>query len=237
MSNGKSPIDEFLLSAQVMIENSLSDPEVKAALAVYGYTEEKLTAGKTLYNEAAALQNAQKKEYGEQIAATTELNEIWETADQHYMKALKIARVAFQEKIKADRATMLYGSRKRSLSGWLEQTQAFYANILSDSDFMNALSQYGYSQEKLEQESSLLNDVAAKIFQQKKEMGEAQAATQTRDKKIDELAQWLSDLRAVAKVALAEDPQQLEKLGILARTSKASKSQKPAEKSQSTEAK
>jgi len=61
MSNGKSPIDEFLLSAQVMIENSLSDPEVKAALAVYGYTEEKLTAGKTLYNEAAALQNAKKR--------------------------------------------------------------------------------------------------------------------------------------------------------------------------------
>jgi uncharacterized protein (DUF3084 family) len=101
--------------------------------------------------------------------------------------------VAFQEKIKADKATMLYGSRKRSLSGWLEQAQAFYANILNDNDLMNALSQYGYSQEKLEQESNLLNDVAAKIFQQKKEMGEAQAATQSRDRKIDELAKWVSD--------------------------------------------
>jgi len=237
MYNGKNPIDEFLLSAQVMIENSLSDPTVKAALAIYGYTEEKLTAGKTLYTEAAALQNAQKKEYGEQVAATAELNSIWEVAHQQYIKTLKIARVAFQENVKADKAAMLYGRRKVSLSGWLEQAQAFYTNILSDSDFMNALSQYGYSQEKLEQESSLLIDVAAKIFQQKKEMGEAQAATQTRDKKIDELAQWVSDLRAVVKVALTEDPQQLEKLGILARTSKASKSQKPAEESQSTEAK
>lgn len=162
MSSGKSPIDEFLLSAQVMIENALSDPKVKAALAVYGYTEEKLTAGKTLYTEATALQNAQKKEYGEQVAATAELNAIWETADQQYMKTLKIARVAFQDHVKADKATMLFGSRKRSLSGWLAQTQAFYANIQNDPNLMNALTQYGYSQAKLEQEAGLLNHVAAK---------------------------------------------------------------------------
>lgn len=74
------------------------------------------------------------------------------------------------------------------------------------------------------------------MLQQKKETGEAQAATQRRDKKIDELAKWVSDLRAVVKVALAGDPQQLEKLGILARTSKASKSGKQAESSQSTQA-
>lgn len=76
-----------------------------------------------------------------------------------------------------------------------------------------------------------------KNLQQKNETGEAQAATQARDKKLDELAKWVSDLRAVAKVALADDPQQLEKLGILARTSKASKSQKPAESSPATVAK
>jgi hypothetical protein len=237
MSSGKSPIDEFLLSAQVMIENSVSDPAVKAALANYGYTEEKLLAGKTMYVEATALQNAQKKEYGEQAAATAELNDIWETADQQYMKTLKVARVAFKENVKADKAAMLFGSRKRSLSGWLEQAQAFYTNIQNDSELMNDLSQYGYSPTKLEQEIGLINQVAAKNNEQKKEVGEAQKATQVRDKKIDELSKWVSDLRAVAKVALADDRQQLEKLGILARTSKASKSQKPAEEIPRTETK
>lgn len=225
----KGPIDEFLLAAQVMIENAVSDPVVKAALADYGYTEEKLAAGKSLYAEAAALQNARKKEYGEQIAATAELDDIWKEADGRYMKTLKIARVAFQDNPKADKAVMLFGSRKESLSGWLEQAQAFYANILNDNGLMEALAQFGYTAEKLTEESELLNRVALKNNLQQREIGEAQAATQARDKKIDELSKWVSDLRAVAKVALADDPQQLEKLGILARTSRAAKSPKPAE--------
>ncbi|MGE5605242.1 MAG: hypothetical protein ACM3YE_06065 [Bacteroidota bacterium] len=232
MANLKNRIDEFLLAAQVMIENSLADPDVKAALAAYGYTGEILAAGKTLYDEAVALQNAQKKEYGDQIAATSELNDIWETADRQYMRTLKIARIAFQDHPKADKAVMLFGRRKESLSGWLEQAQSFYSNIQNDADLLNALSKYGYSPESLQQESELLNQIVIRNQQQKKEMGEAQAATQARDKKIDELAHWISDLRAVAKVALADDPQQLEKLGILARTSPAKRNKKGTERSQ-----
>ena len=76
-----------------------------------------------------------------------------------------------------------------------------------------------------------MDQVAAKNLQQKKEIGEAQNATEARDKKFDELAKWVSDLRAVARVALTDSPQQLEKLGILARSSpkaqKAAKSDQP----------
>lgn len=217
MANLKNRIADFLLTAQVMIENSLTDPVVKEALAAYGYTEEALAVGKTLYDETIALQNAQNKEYGDQIAATAELYDLWETAHRQYMKTLKIARIAFEDHPKADRAVMLFGKRKESLSGWLAQAQIFYANILNDADLMDSLAEYGYTIEKIQQESALLNQVAVKNQQQKKEMGEAQASTQARDEKIDELAKWISNLRAVAKVALADDPQQLEKLGILAR--------------------
>jgi len=52
---------------------------------------------------------------------------------------------------------------------------------------------------------------------QEKEKGEAQAATQARDKALDELQDWLSDYLAIAKVALEEDPQLLEGLGVLQR--------------------
>ncbi len=218
MANNQTRIDQFLLSSQVMIENSLSDNGIKTALADFGYTEEKLNAGKQLYDEAAALQNAQKKEYGDQVAATAELNEIWETAHQQYIRTLKIARVAFNDNIKADKATMLFGRRKQSLSGWLEQAQAFYKNLLNDTAFLTTLSAFGYTEEKLQNESTLINQVIAKHLAQKKEVGEAQEATETRDKALDKLAHWISDLRAVAKVTLEDNPQQLEKLGILARS-------------------
>lgn len=83
---------------------------------------------------------------------------------------------------------------------------------------MNTLSQFGYTSQKLKQESDFLKKVRFQSQQQKKEIGEAQATTQARNKKIEELAKWISDFKAVAKVALEQNPQQLEKLGILVRT-------------------
>jgi hypothetical protein len=54
-----------------------------------------------------------------------------------------------------------------------------------------------------------------------------QNATLARDKKLDELASQISDLRAVAKVVLQGTPQQLEKLGILARSERRARRKKP----------
>ena len=53
---------------------------------------------------------------------------------------------------------------------------------------------------------------------QEKEKGEAQAATKARDAAIDELQDWLSDYLAIAKVALEDNPQLLEGLGVLVRS-------------------
>lgn len=53
---------------------------------------------------------------------------------------------------------------------------------------------------------------------QTKEAGEAQVATRQRDEAMASLRGYLSDLRAVAKVALVAQPQLRETLGILERS-------------------
>jgi anion-transporting ArsA/GET3 family ATPase len=76
--------------------------------------------------------------------------------------------------------------------------------------------------QKLQDEAALMNRVYLKHLQQAKETGEAQEATKIRDKALDELAVYVSNLWAIVKVALSDSPQQLEKLGILARSGGAS---------------
>ncbi|MEL6606343.1 MAG: hypothetical protein AAFP20_24355 [Cyanobacteria bacterium J06614_10] len=49
-------------------------------------------------------------------------------------------------------------------------------------------------------------------------LSEAQAATQKRDAALDELQDWLSDFLAIAKIALEDDPQKLESLGVFVRS-------------------
>jgi hypothetical protein len=218
MSVSRNKVNDFLMYAKTMIENALSDNDVKTALAGYGYDEAMLQTGKTLYDEAFELNLAQKKETGEKVAATTEFNNLWAEVDQQYMKTLKVARIVLKNLYKADQSAMLYGVRKPSFNGWQEQAVSFYANILKDPQLLEVMAKFGYPEEKLKEEYEMVKEVIQKQLRQKKEKGESEQATRFRDQKLDELADFVSDLRGIAKVALADTPDYLEKLGILARS-------------------
>jgi len=133
------------------------------------------------------------------------------------MDALKIARVAFRNIPRAKKSIMLFGARKKTLSGWLDQASTFYANILNDNGLVTIIARFGYPPEKLREEAALVEQVEAKLAQQKKEIGEAQEATVKRDKALDKLAAYVSELKAAARVAFHDNPQQLERLGLVAK--------------------
>ncbi|MEM0941615.1 MAG: hypothetical protein AAF600_19240 [Bacteroidota bacterium] len=48
-------------------------------------------------------------------------------------------------------------------------------------------------------------------------MGEAQQFTVTRDEALDHLDEWMAEFKELAKIALEDQPQLLEVLGILQR--------------------
>lgn len=211
-------MDEFLLSANVMVENALSDDGIRQAVAAYGYTDTRLNQGRKLYEEAVALHNAQRKEYGEQFQATADLEKAWDEADRVYAKTVSVARVALADSRKAGVSLQIAHCKKQSVSGWIEQASMFYWNLTGDAELLSLMEHYGYSAEKLRAEAELVAAVHEKNQRQKKEMGEAQEATEKRDAKLDELARWVSDFRVILKVALDDHPQWLEKVGIQARS-------------------
>lgn len=106
------------------------------------------------------------------------------------------------------------GRRKRSLAGWLGQTQTFYNNLLNQPDLLGGMANFGYDPAKLESERGLVEHVARLNEQQEAEKGEAQAVTKQRDAALDALDEWLDDFKKIAEVALIASPQRLEKLGF-----------------------
>jgi len=210
-------IDTLLSDAQLAIDNALNNPTILGYLADFGYTSAKIQQGKKLYDVAAAAQLTQQKEAGEQVSATTEVNDAWETAKKTYSRMIKIARVAFKRNSGVAVQLDLNGNRKKSLSGWLAQANQFYQNALGDKAILAELKEFGTTEQKLKAGLAELAVIEQANLVQEKEKGEAQAATQTRDKALDELQDWLSDYLAIAKVALEEDPQLLEGLGVLQR--------------------
>ncbi|MGD8781734.1 MAG: hypothetical protein PVH88_22560 [Ignavibacteria bacterium] len=212
------PINQIISESDVLINNALSDESIKTELALYGYDETKLTEGKTLLDEVIELNRKQKEEYGEQFEATEEVKSKFDTAYKAYIKAVKLSRIALKKNTKAPAALLLNGRREESISGFVEQASIFYGTMLKESEFQNEMLKYGYSTEKLQEEKQLVDDLIEANRNQEKEKGEAQSATKERNLKIDELLEWTGELREVAKIALEENEQWLEKLGILARS-------------------
>jgi len=211
-------INTLLSQAQLAIDNALNNPKILEYLADFGYTKAKIQQGKQLYKTAAAAQLTQQNEAGGQISATTVVNEAWEAAKKTYMRFLKVARVAFKRNSGVATQLDLSGTRKKSLSGWLAQANQFYQNALGDKAILLALKEFGITEQKLKAGLAELAVIEQANLLQEKEKGEAQAATQKRDAALDELQDWLSDYLAIAKVALEEEAQLLEGLGILVRS-------------------
>jgi hypothetical protein len=225
MSKFKSNISEYLLDAAVAIDNYSAAPEIQALLAEVGYDAARLAAGKALLTRAAALNSQQDSESGDQVNATSAKDAAWQQADEVYMKQVKLARIAIKKS--GDRGKlMLEGDRKHKFAGWVEQAGAFYEHAF-EPDILAQLGTVNLNAAKLQNGKALTDAVIAAHMAQASAIGDKQNVTDERDQAFDDLAAWMSDYLAAARVALEDHPQWLEKLGVLARTTPKAKPSAP----------
>ncbi|MEL6468297.1 MAG: hypothetical protein AAFQ74_01085 [Cyanobacteria bacterium J06623_4] len=208
----------FIHQANLTIHNALNNPEILSQLSTFGYTATRIREGLSLCKAVDAAQIAQQSAQGDQISATAALNAAWRSARESYMPHVKIARIAFKGYGGIATELALTGRRKQSLDSWLAQSSQLYINALASEEILTGLKQYGITTQKLKAAQAKVMTLAAASALQKKRKGEAKSATEKRDQCLAELRSWLSDFRAVAKIALSEAPQRLESLGILQRS-------------------
>ncbi len=208
--------DERLTMATTAVENGRNNPEIQDLLSAVGYRPDRMTEASEAITSVKALIAKQKREYGEKYAATDALEKIRDKANNSYIRSLKIARILITDPA-ASASLQLHGERKKSISGWLQQASLFYANLFSNPDWLITLASAGITTIHLEAQQAQVVEVEKALQKQKKETGEAQAATAERDDAVDELFDWMHDYYSFAHIALEDHPQWLEKLGILDR--------------------
>jgi hypothetical protein len=211
----KKDIAARLHIIEIGIESVLSSLEIQAKMSVYGYTPEKIMRGKELLERARHLTAAQKGGYGEQYAAIDELGKAWTAAYATSMITVKVVRVAFKGQPDMLKGLNVAGERNRSLSGWLNDARIMYGNLVDNPEAMRVMAQFGYTPEKIAAERNAVEQVAALHVRRLAEKSEAQQSTVERDSAIDDLCNWYSDFRAIARIAFFDAPQQLEALGIV----------------------
>ncbi|MDR2010218.1 MAG: hypothetical protein LBQ22_07030 [Bacteroidales bacterium] len=212
----KKSLTDSMAAISKAINGVLSNSEILEVMAGYGYAEERIrNEGLAMYNETQQLILNQKKEYGEQYTASKQVNELWQEAYEVYISILRLSRIALKNKTGALHSIGATGTRKRSLTGFIDNARMLYSNLLSQPEMLHTVETFGITSEKLQNGLTQIEELETSYLMFFKEKGEAQNSTLERDKIFDALYDWYSDFRATARVALSGNPQLLEKLGIV----------------------
>ena len=220
---------DLLNRAALAIDNSLADSGIRDAVAAYGYTEDKLREGRALLETAQSASSAQLVADGQQLQATAAFNQALAPARDAYQALAKLARAS------CDKPTLtilgIVGREPQDIGGFLKA--AF--DLFDNAPQVPALaSRFGYNAEKLAAERAKISALQAADQTQGSLIGAAQQATARQQAAFKALDAWLAEYIKIVKVALRVDPQQLEKIGVIARSSPtaaqraASKKQTPA---------
>jgi hypothetical protein len=198
-----------------VISGALNSLEILKKLAAFGYTTEHINEGKAMLGNVMRLMTNQVKEYGKQYAATDAQEKFLNSTYSAYMITVKMSRIAFKKHPDILSALGVTGKRSRSLSGWLRRRRILYTNLFEIPDALEIITQFGYTAEGLQKELQDVEEVENLHIKQLSGKSAAQQSTQKRDEAFDELCDWYSDFRGIARIALYDNPQLLEALGIV----------------------
>ena len=210
--------NENLENYRILIWNAEDDPLIQPRLANYGYTAEKFQEGKDLWAQTDLLGKKQDQEMSEQKAATNIFNEAWNQAISEVKRLKKLARLAFQDDDSAWNMLKLEKLNISRFEDWQADAELVCSNLLANAGWVTSMQTFGYTTESITALKGRVEALKCLQQNQQREVGDAQQATDDKWKSFEELKNWCYKLREIAKIEFEDDPQLLEKLGILARS-------------------
>ena len=226
-----SKIEDQLRRANLAINNSLADEEIKALVAPRGYTTDKLTAGKALYEAAQTAVSGKTGVHGAKKDATSQVDQSQAAARLAYQDLAKTARKAFRDD-KAKLAILgLSGPEPDSTAGFLNAARTLFDNAKTPA-VQAVLQDYGYTPEFLASERAKIDAFDQSDQSQEAAKGASEGATQTQQQKLADLNAWVSTYLGIAQIALRDRTDLQEKIGIKVRNQRTAAQRAASQKNQ-----
>ena len=209
---------ETLEQYRVSLENVENQSEIAGIMSEFGYDSEKIAEGKSLLSETRNSYDLNKTEDDETSEAYNDFSKKKQQLADTYSLHRKKAKVVFRnDSVTADKLEIT-GTLPQAYIKWLETVKKFYSLALADSDIQTKLSRLKITLDDLSAANALIPEVEATRAAYLKEKGESQDATTIKDAAFAKLDDWMSEFYAVARIALEDNPQLLEALGLIVKT-------------------
>lgn len=190
-----------------------SDPEIEPLLTKVDYPPTIIAAKLSELNALKNLIDKQKKEYGEQYAATKNFENEANKLHAAYLKHVKFGKLIFEDDKVALKVMGLEGRRKQAEAAYCNQAISFYENGLDTVAYKNKLNARGITDAELTAGKTGYTNLKNLIPIKVKETAEAQTATELRDNAWELFEDWFIEFKKYAVLTLSETPQLREKMG------------------------
>jgi hypothetical protein len=114
----------------------------------------------------------------------------------------------------------LYGRKKRTIAGYLEQVRALYDTLLQEPTILEKLVKFNITGETIQVKLKEIDELEQSYRLFEKANKSSQDATDIRNKDFEKLRDWIRIFQNACRIALRERPQLLENVGILVRSTK-----------------
>jgi len=208
---------EKMQDARTLIFNS-QEADIAARLETIGIDADYLSSAQTLYTEAEELWQTQQQEQQQKASAYDAFYVAKDEALETFKKTFKIVNILARKDADLRSRLRLGTAIPDAIEEWFNYTIAFYNALELETEFIGEISKFNVTTERITEERTTVETLKNLRDEARKEDGEAQEATRVRNVKLEELDETRDELRALAKLALADEPQLLEKLGIFVRS-------------------
>ena len=189
-------------------------PTVLPSLIPVGYTAESLQADYAEVEALETLMQKQRTETQEQIIETKKFDDSRIAIHQIYVKDRGLCRILFKNDVQAQVELDLRGRVSEAYGNWLKEVKGFYTRISNSERLKAEVAKISMKPADLEAQLTAIAALETIKNNQKKETAEAQAATEARDLKFDEMYAKYATLVKYSKILLGND-QAIEALGIV----------------------
>jgi len=203
---------------RVALANAASQPQISTTMAEFGYDSATIAIGKALFDATRLAMDSNKRETDESLAAYNVFDIKKQELADVYSSHRRKAKVVFRNNAVTADKLELTGSLPQAYIKWLETVKKFYTTAIANSDIQTKLSRLKITANDLNVANALISVVEALRAAYLKEKGESQDATTIKDAAFAKLDEWMREFFAVARIAMEDNPQLLEALGVVVKS-------------------
>ncbi len=196
------------------LEMAVSDPDLSAFANQYGFTAERLNGAIAQAGALWGLTETQMSKRETQLESTRRFNEARSACQETTRDIIDAAKLAFRYDRAVYNALKLGGARSIVFAEWVAANTYLYSQLLGDPVLQEALANYNTPLEKIQLGRQQLQDTLVADRVKEDAIAEAQRATERKMKADKEFTDFVSKFFKVMRIALEDEPQLLEKLGI-----------------------